>query len=125
MQQMLPLILDWLADSPDPDLGLDQLRLLAARLPDHAEMITTLHDQFRWLFSRQALLLAMGLVLYALWLLLGHFDTVWPVGQLARMPLRRDADRLYGPGAFDMKGGVVIGLLALRMMCRHSSTEVP
>lgn len=45
MQQMLPLILDWLADSPDPDLGLDQLRLLAARLPDHAEMITTLHDR--------------------------------------------------------------------------------
>ena len=45
MQQMLPLILDWLADSPDPDLGLDQLRLLAARLPDHAELITTLHDR--------------------------------------------------------------------------------
>jgi [glutamine synthetase] adenylyltransferase / [glutamine synthetase]-adenylyl-L-tyrosine phosphorylase len=45
MQQMLPLILDWLADSPDPDLGLDQLRLVAARLPDHAEMITTLHDR--------------------------------------------------------------------------------
>lgn len=49
-------------------------------------------------------------------LLLGHYDTVWPVGQLARMPLRRDADRLYGPGAFDMKGGVVIGLLALRAL---------
>ncbi|MGH8911936.1 MAG: bifunctional [glutamine synthetase] adenylyltransferase/[glutamine synthetase]-adenylyl-L-tyrosine phosphorylase [Acidimicrobiia bacterium] len=45
MQQMLPLILDWLADSPDPDLGLDQLRLLAANVPDHAELITTLHDR--------------------------------------------------------------------------------
>lgn len=45
MQQMLPLILDWLADSPDPDLGLDQLRLLAAKVPDHAELITTLHDR--------------------------------------------------------------------------------
>jgi glutamate carboxypeptidase len=49
-------------------------------------------------------------------LMLGHYDTVWPIGQLARMPLRRDADRLYGPGAFDMKGGVVIALLALRAL---------
>lgn len=45
MHQMLPLILDWLADSPDPDLGLDQLRLLAANMPDHAELITALHDR--------------------------------------------------------------------------------
>jgi glutamate-ammonia-ligase adenylyltransferase len=45
MQQMLPLILDWLADSPDPDLGLDQLWLLAGNMPDHAELITTLHDR--------------------------------------------------------------------------------
>lgn len=45
MHQMLPLILDWLADSPDPDLGLDQLRLLAANVPDHAELITALHDR--------------------------------------------------------------------------------
>jgi glutamate carboxypeptidase len=47
-------------------------------------------------------------------LLLGHLDTVWPVGQLARMPLRRAAGRLYGPGVLDMKGGVAIGLLAIR-----------
>lgn len=45
MQQMLPLVIDWLADTPDPDLGLEQLRLLAANLPDHAELITTLHDR--------------------------------------------------------------------------------
>lgn len=56
-------------------------------------------------------------------LLLGHYDTVWPVGQLARMPLRRDTDRLYGPGAFDMKAGVVIGLLALRALAElHGRT---
>lgn len=45
MHQMLPLLLAWLAESPDPDLGLDQLRLLAANLPDHSELITTLHDR--------------------------------------------------------------------------------
>jgi glutamate carboxypeptidase len=47
-------------------------------------------------------------------LLLGHVDTVWPVGQLERMPLRRDNDRLFGPGIFDMKAGIAIALLAVR-----------
>jgi glutamate carboxypeptidase len=49
-------------------------------------------------------------------LLLGHYDTVWPVGQLARMPVRRQGDRLHGPGVFDMKAGIVIGLLAMRAL---------
>ncbi len=47
-------------------------------------------------------------------LILGHFDTVWPIGQLARMPVRQDDGRFYGPGAFDMKAGIVIALLAMR-----------
>ena len=46
-------------------------------------------------------------------LLLGHLDTVWPVGQLARMPLREEDGRLHGPGVFDMKGGIAIGMLAV------------
>ena len=41
-------------------------------------------------------------------LLLGHFDTVWPVGQLERMPLVRSNGRLHGPGVFDMKAGIAI-----------------
>lgn len=44
MQQMLPLMLDWLALSPDPDLGLGQLRLLMAHTPDHAPLITLLQN---------------------------------------------------------------------------------
>lgn len=47
-------------------------------------------------------------------LLLGHFDTVWPVGQIDLMPLRRDGDRLGGPGVLDMKAGIGIGMLATR-----------
>jgi len=49
-------------------------------------------------------------------LLLGHFDTVWPVGQLAKMPLARVAGRLHGPGIFDMKAGIAIGMLAARAL---------
>jgi glutamate carboxypeptidase len=47
-------------------------------------------------------------------LLLGHFDTVWPLGQLRLMPFRQDGDRLTGPGVFDMKAGIAIGMLAAR-----------
>src|SRR5438105_137578 len=49
-------------------------------------------------------------------LLLGHFDTVWPVGQLARMPLVRADGRLHGPGTFDMKAGIAIAMLAVRAL---------
>src|SRR4051794_33555346 len=49
-------------------------------------------------------------------LLLGHFDTVWPVGQLDRMPLVRSGGRLHGPGVFDMKAGIAIAMLAARAL---------
>ena len=45
-------------------------------------------------------------------LMLGHFDTVWPVGQIARMPLEFRDGCLFGPGVFDMKAGIAVGLLA-------------
>ena len=53
-------------------------------------------------------------------LLLGHFDTVWPVGQMARMPLEFRDGRLFGPGVFDMKAGVALGLLAARALLEAS-----
>ena len=49
-------------------------------------------------------------------LLLGHLDTVWPVGEIARMPLREQDGRLYGPGVFDMKAGIAIAMLAMRAL---------
>ena len=49
-------------------------------------------------------------------LLLGHFDTVWPVGQLDRMPLTRSGGRLHGPGVFDMKAGIAMAMLATRAL---------
>lgn len=46
-------------------------------------------------------------------LLLGHTDTVYPVGTAALRPLRMDGDRVYGPGTSDMKGGILSTIYAV------------
>lgn len=51
-------------------------------------------------------------------LVLAHSDTVWPVGTLAHMPFYRTAERLYGPGVLDMKGGIVLCLWAVQLLHR-------
>ncbi|MFH5187400.1 M20 family metallopeptidase [Paenibacillus sp. TAB 01] len=49
-------------------------------------------------------------------LLLGHFDTVWKQGILEEMPFRVEDGKAYGPGIFDMKGGLVQGIYALHAL---------
>jgi glutamate carboxypeptidase len=49
-------------------------------------------------------------------LLLGHLDTVWPIGTLAQMPWRVADGRYWGPGVLDMKAGVVMALAALNTL---------
>src|SRR3984957_21060329 len=46
-------------------------------------------------------------------LLLGHLDTVHPIGTLAKLPFRHDGNRAWGPGIQDMKGGNLLSLEAL------------
>jgi glutamate carboxypeptidase len=48
--------------------------------------------------------------------MLCHMDTVWDVGTVAQRPVRIEAGKLYGPGAQDMKGGIVITLWAVRAL---------
>jgi glutamate carboxypeptidase len=48
-------------------------------------------------------------------LLIGHTDTVWPVGTLESMPFRVEDDRAYGPGIYDMKSCLVLLLEAIRL----------
>lgn len=51
-------------------------------------------------------------------LIMGHLDTVHPVGTLAKLPWRREGDKCYGPGIFDMKGGNYIALEAIKQILR-------
>src|SRR6266550_7511175 len=46
-------------------------------------------------------------------LVLGHLDTVYEIGSITRMPFRVSRGRAWGPGTFDMKGGLVIALSAM------------
>ena len=59
-------------------------------------------------------------------LVLSHIDTVHPIGTLtAALPFRRDGDRLYGPGLYDMKGGAYLAFDALRAVARAGSARLP
>ena len=49
-------------------------------------------------------------------LILGHLDTVYPIGTLVKMPFRVSGGRAFGPGTFDMKGGLVQALFAVDAM---------
>lgn len=49
-------------------------------------------------------------------LLIGHCDTVWPVGTLEAMPVRVDDGHVRGPGTFDMKAGLVQGIFAVEAL---------
>ncbi len=52
-------------------------------------------------------------------LLIGHHDTVYPVGTAAERPVAARGDRVLGPGVADMKGGVLVGLAALGELARE------
>ena len=57
-------------------------------------------------------------------LVMGHLDTVHPVGTLAKLPWRREGERCFGPGIFDMKGGNYLSLEAIRQLNR-AGAETP
>ena len=56
-------------------------------------------------------------------LVLGHYDTVYATGTLAKMPFRLSAGKAYGPGTFDMKAGIVQALFALQTL-RQTQTPL-
>lgn len=57
-------------------------------------------------------------------LLLGHYDTVYPMGTLGKMPCRMEGDKLTGPGVLDMKSGIALMLGAIAAL-RDWRGELP
>ncbi len=84
----------------------EQLRALGAAVDIQAQERAGNHLRARWGAGPAG----TGL------LLLTHMDTVWDLGTVAQRPVRIEGGRLYGPGAFDMKGGIVNALWALRAL---------
>jgi glutamate carboxypeptidase len=58
-------------------------------------------------------------------LVLGHYDTVHPIGTLEKNPLRMEGDKLYGPGIYDMKAGICLALSALSSAAQEGGTQLP
>ena len=53
-------------------------------------------------------------------MILGHLDTVWPIGTLAEMPFTQSRERLTGPGVLDMKAGVAMAFTAIELLAEAS-----
>ncbi|MFC5447018.1 M20 family metallopeptidase [Paenibacillus aestuarii] len=49
-------------------------------------------------------------------LLLGHYDTVWPLGEAKRRPFRIEDGKAYGPGVYDMKAGLLQAMFAIKVL---------
>jgi glutamate carboxypeptidase len=58
-------------------------------------------------------------------LLLGHFDTVWSMGTLAKMPFRMEGGRAFGPGIYDMKAGIAMMIFAVRALKEAGAPHRP
>ncbi len=58
-------------------------------------------------------------------LLLGHIDTVYPIGNISRMPFRVAKGRVWGPGVLDMKGGIALMLHVVEALLAWSDAKLP
>lgn len=86
------------------DLLADRLRLLGAQVEKLAQSEAGDHVFAHWGEDAGGALM------------LCHMDTVWDLGTVTDRPVRVEAGKLYGPGAFDMKGGIVNVLWALQAL---------
>lgn len=113
----------------DHDRGLLRLaELVSVETPSaHAEGLLECYRLLReWgdpLFGRPGEIVTEGGTPHLLWrparepavLLLGHADTVWPLGTVDERPFRAEGTRASGPGVFDMKAGLVLAMEALAL----------
>jgi glutamate carboxypeptidase len=114
-----------LAESPSDDkaavdecasLAADEVRNLGGRVRLHRQR--EFGDVLEARFGQKSKSGAAGRVL-----LLGHLDTVWPLGTLKRMPCQVSEGRLWGPGTLDMKAGVAMSLNAVEILIEAGITD--
>lgn len=137
-------ILAWLRNERDPMVAfLEQLTVAESPSSDPMSQLavrTLLARAFRELDYRTVALPGRrtGGQLYArpkervrgrpIQLVVGHFDTVWPIGTLDEMPFEVRGNVVKGPGVFDMKGGLVQLVFALQVLkalhCEPTVTPV-
>ena len=99
------------------------------RLTSHAQILSAMMDR---LLGRKPDLIASPVGPHVHWrgggepkvLILGHHDTVHPVGTLARLPFSYEGDVLRGPGVFDMKAGIVQAIHAVASLDDASHVEI-
>jgi glutamate carboxypeptidase len=126
------------ADTRLPDLLADLERLVRQESPSHdlgavaasAEVVATLGQQRLGTPAERIVIDGRTHLRWRLGtgprkvLLLGHHDTVWPIGSLRRLPWRVDGGVARGPGCFDMKAGLAQIFHALRALPDHDGVTV-
>src|SRR5215470_15125981 len=58
-------------------------------------------------------------------LLLGHMDTVYPIGTISKMPCKVSKGRVFGPGVLDMKAGIALAFHAIEAMLAWNDGKLP
>ena len=107
-------------ESPSPDqAAIEQCTALTAELgaswlgkaPETVRVEG--HPHLLWTFGERPRIL-----------LLGHYDTVWPLGTIERWPFSVEGDRATGPGIFDMKAGVIQAFLAVSRLADRNGVAM-
>jgi glutamate carboxypeptidase len=120
LPQMIDTI-DMLVNIESPSNDVDALNRIAKVLATYvAEACGPCEIEWHFLGDEQRPHLVVRLGERTDVLLIGHFDTVHPVGTIEQNPFRITGDRLYGPGALDMKSGVVLMIEVARYIVQHN-----
>ncbi len=94
-------------------VGVDEISLYIAERMRGLDMDVTLLENDTWGNDVCGILRGTGKGIVAI---LGHMDTVYPIGTAAARPVRIEEDRVYGPGVIDMKGCILLAIYALEAL---------
>ncbi|MEM8863845.1 MAG: M20/M25/M40 family metallo-hydrolase, partial [Chloroflexota bacterium] len=100
------------SDRPETQIGVQQIIKDELEQLDYAVTIIPGNKSGGWLVAEPAGLDEGA----AFQMMVGHTDTVWPIGTLEKMPLKREGNKWRGPGVFDMKTGDAMMVAAIRCM---------